>query len=105
MNRMIRRLGLLTLSAGVLLVNGPNPRGAAHAQTAEHSSAPRSGENAPDSTDFKSVRRSRWSIVCLIRNEFYHSPRCVDLIRELPAFHFDAICLTVVDGRPKLYSF
>jgi hypothetical protein len=46
MNRMIRRLGLLTLSAGVLLVNGPNPRGAAHAQTAEHSSAPRSGENA-----------------------------------------------------------
>ena len=46
MNRMIRRWGLLTLSAGVLLVNGPNPRGAAHAQTAEHSSAPRSGESA-----------------------------------------------------------
>jgi len=47
MNRITRRLGLLTLSAGVLLVNGPNPRGTAHAQTAEHSSAPRSGENAP----------------------------------------------------------
>ena len=37
---LVRRgLGLLTLSAGVLLVNGTNPRGAAHAQTAEHSSA------------------------------------------------------------------
>ena len=46
MNRITPRLGLLTLSAGVLLVNGTNPRGAAHAQTAEHSSAPHSGENA-----------------------------------------------------------
>ncbi len=45
MNRMTRRFGLLTLSAGVLLVNGTNPRGAAHAQTAEHGSAPHSGEN------------------------------------------------------------
>ena len=46
MNRMTRRIGLLTLSAGVLLVNGPNPRGTAHAQTAEHNSATDSGENA-----------------------------------------------------------
>ena len=46
MNRMTRRFGLLTLSAAALLVNGPNPRGAAHAQTAEHSSATDSGENA-----------------------------------------------------------
>jgi hypothetical protein len=46
MNRMTRRIGLLTLSAGVLLVNGPNPRGTAHAQTAEHNSATDSGESA-----------------------------------------------------------
>jgi hypothetical protein len=46
MNRMTRRFGLLTLAAGVLLVNGTNPRGAAHAQMAEHSSATDSGESA-----------------------------------------------------------
>jgi hypothetical protein len=43
---MTRILGLLTLSAGVLLVNGTGPRGAAHAQTAEHISATNSGETA-----------------------------------------------------------
>src|SRR5260370_27820858 len=41
-----RSLGLLTLSAGVLFVSGTNPRGTAHAQTAEHSSATNSGETA-----------------------------------------------------------
>jgi len=46
MNLMIRSLGLLALSAGVLLVNGTGPRGAAHAQTAEHPSATNSGETA-----------------------------------------------------------
>jgi hypothetical protein len=38
MNLVVSRLGLLTLSAGVLLVNGTGPRGAVHAQTAELSS-------------------------------------------------------------------
>jgi hypothetical protein len=37
---------VLALSASVLLVNGTNPRGAAHAQTAEHSSTTSSGETA-----------------------------------------------------------
>ena len=46
MNLMIRRLGLLILSVGVPLVNGTGPRGAAHAQTAEHSSATNSSETA-----------------------------------------------------------
>jgi putative oxidoreductase len=38
MNLMKRSLGLLTLSASVLFLNGTNPRGAVHAQTAAHSS-------------------------------------------------------------------
>jgi hypothetical protein len=38
MNLMKQSLGLLTLLASVLLVNGTNPLGAAHAQTADHSS-------------------------------------------------------------------
>ena len=46
MNLVIRRLGLLTLLAGVMLVNGTGPRGAVHAQTAEHSSTTNSGETA-----------------------------------------------------------
>jgi hypothetical protein len=46
MNLVIRRLGLLTLSLGVPLVNGTGSRGVAHAQTAEHSSATNSGETA-----------------------------------------------------------
>ena len=46
MNLMRRSLGLLTLSMAVLLVNGTNPRGAAHAQTSEHSAATNSGETA-----------------------------------------------------------
>jgi hypothetical protein len=46
MNLMTRSLGLLTLSMAVLLVNGTNPRSAAHAQTAEHSAATNSGESA-----------------------------------------------------------
>ena len=37
-------LGLLALSTGARLVNGTGPRGAAHAQTAEHSSAADAGE-------------------------------------------------------------
>jgi hypothetical protein len=44
MNLMTRSLGLLTFSAGLLLVNGTNPRGAAHAQTADRGSATNSGE-------------------------------------------------------------
>jgi hypothetical protein len=44
MNLMTRSLGLLTLSAGVLLVNGTNPRGAAHAQTADRNSTTGVGE-------------------------------------------------------------
>jgi hypothetical protein len=44
MNLMTRSLGLLTFSAGLLLVNGTNPRGAAHAQTADRSSARSPGE-------------------------------------------------------------
>jgi hypothetical protein len=46
LNLTTRGLGLLTLSAGVLFVSGTNPRGTAHAQTAEHSSATSSGETA-----------------------------------------------------------
>src|SRR5260370_1373707 len=46
MNLTTRSLGLLTLSAGVLFVSGTNPRGTAHAQTAERSSATSSGETA-----------------------------------------------------------
>jgi hypothetical protein len=46
MNLMTRDLGLLTLSMGMLLVNGTNPRSAARAQTVEHSSATNSGESA-----------------------------------------------------------
>jgi len=44
MNLMTRGLGLLTFSAGLLLVNGTNPRGAARAQTADRSSARSPGE-------------------------------------------------------------
>ena len=39
-----RSLGLLALSASMLLVNGTNPRGAARAQAAAHSSAADAGE-------------------------------------------------------------
>jgi hypothetical protein len=39
-----RSLGLLTLSASVLLVNETNPRDAAHAQVLDHSSATDAGE-------------------------------------------------------------
>ena len=46
MNLTTRSLGLLTLSASVLFVSGTNPRGTAHAQTAEHSSVTSSGETA-----------------------------------------------------------
>jgi hypothetical protein len=46
MNLMTRSLGLLTLSMALLFVNGTNPRGVAHAQTAEHSAATNSGETA-----------------------------------------------------------
>jgi hypothetical protein len=46
MNLMTCSLGLLTLSAGVLLVNSTGPRGAAHAQMTEHISATKSGETA-----------------------------------------------------------
>jgi hypothetical protein len=44
MNLMTRSLGLVTLSVAVLFVNGTNPRGAAHAQTADHSSTAGTGE-------------------------------------------------------------
>ena len=44
MNLMTRSLGLLTLSAGVLLVNGTSPRRAAHAQTADRSSTTDAGD-------------------------------------------------------------
>ena len=44
MNFVKRGLGLLILSASVLLVNGTNPRCAAHARTADHSSATDAGE-------------------------------------------------------------
>jgi hypothetical protein len=44
MNLRKLSLGLVTLSASVLLVNGTNPRGAAHAQTADHSSTTDAGE-------------------------------------------------------------
>jgi hypothetical protein len=44
MNLMTRSLGLVTLSAGVLVVNGTTQRGAAHAQTADHSSPTDTGE-------------------------------------------------------------
>ena len=45
MTLVVRRL-LLSLSAGALLVNGTDPRGAVHAQTAEHRPATNSGESA-----------------------------------------------------------
>ena len=44
MNSMKQSLGLLTLSAGMLLVNAKNPWGEAHAQTADHSSTTVAGE-------------------------------------------------------------
>jgi hypothetical protein len=44
MNLMKRSLGLLTLSASVLLVNGANPRGPVHAQAPPHGSATDVGE-------------------------------------------------------------
>jgi hypothetical protein len=44
MNLVKRIVGPLTLFAGVLVVSGANPRGAAHAQMAEHSSVTDSGE-------------------------------------------------------------
>jgi hypothetical protein len=44
MNLMKPSLGLLTLSASVLLVNGANPRGAVHGQATAHSSATEVGE-------------------------------------------------------------
>jgi hypothetical protein len=44
MNLVKRSLGLLTLAASVLLVNGTNPRGAVHAQTADHSATTDAGE-------------------------------------------------------------
>jgi hypothetical protein len=44
MNLITRDIGLLALSAIMLLVSGTNPPSAAHAQTAEHSSAMNSGE-------------------------------------------------------------
>ncbi|MCU1259414.1 MAG: hypothetical protein JWO80_2299 [Bryobacterales bacterium] len=46
MNLMKRSLGLLTLSAGILLENGTNPRGTAHAQTDDHSSTADARETA-----------------------------------------------------------
>ena len=48
MNLMKRSLGLLILSASVLLVNGTNPRGAAHARTADHSSATDAGDTTQE---------------------------------------------------------
>src|SRR5437016_8604863 len=39
-----RSLGLLTLSASVLLVNGTHPRGVAHARTSDQSYATDAGE-------------------------------------------------------------
>ena len=44
MNLTIRRLGLPTLLAGVLLVNGTNPQDAARAQMPDHRSAGDAGE-------------------------------------------------------------
>jgi hypothetical protein len=44
MTLMTRNLGLITLSAAVLLVSVTNPPGAAHAQTVDHSSATDAGE-------------------------------------------------------------
>src|SRR5271166_2491310 len=44
MNLMRESLGLLTLSASVLLLNGANPRGAVHAPAAADSSATDVGE-------------------------------------------------------------
>jgi hypothetical protein len=44
MNSVKQMRWLLTLSASVLLVNAANPRGAAHAQMADHSSMTDSGE-------------------------------------------------------------
>jgi hypothetical protein len=48
MSLKTRSLGLLTLAASVLLVNGANPRGAVHAQMADHSSATNVGETAQE---------------------------------------------------------
>jgi hypothetical protein len=45
MNLLTRNLGLVTLLAGVLFINGTNPRGgAARAQTSDHSSTAEAGE-------------------------------------------------------------
>ena len=44
MNLMTRSFGLLTIWAGVLLVNGTGPRRAVHAQTADRSSTTDAGE-------------------------------------------------------------
>jgi hypothetical protein len=44
MNLMTRGLALVTLTAGALLVNQANPRGAVHAQTADRSSTTDAGE-------------------------------------------------------------
>jgi hypothetical protein len=44
MNLLTRNLGLVTLLAGVLFINGTNPRGAARAQTSDHSSTTEAGE-------------------------------------------------------------
>ena len=44
MNLLTRNLGLGTLLAGVLCINGTNPQGAARAQTSGHSSTTEAGE-------------------------------------------------------------
>jgi len=44
MNLIKRSLGLLTLSASILLANGAHPRGAVQARTSDHSSAADVGE-------------------------------------------------------------
>ncbi len=48
MNLITRSLGLLTLAASVLLVNGAYPRGPFHAQMADHSSAMDAGETTQE---------------------------------------------------------
>jgi hypothetical protein len=52
MSIVARSFGLLTLSAGVLLVNGTGPRGAVHAQTADQ----RSTADAGETTEVKIAR-------------------------------------------------